>query len=160
MSMRTPTVYIETSVFNFVFADDAPERRRHTLAFFEEIRQGRYVPYTSEYVFRELERAPSPKREKMLALIGEYHVTVLPFSEEAERLADMYVAERIIPARYLTDAHHIAVASVQDLAFIVSFNFQHIVKRNTVLMTEMVNLREGYKRIGIYSPTEVIEHVE
>jgi len=157
--MRTPTVYIETSVFNFVFADDAPEKRRHTLTLFEEIRQGRYEPYTSEYVFRELERAPSPKREDLLALIDEYNVAVLPFSEEVERLAEMYVAEKIIPARHVADAHHIAVASVHDLAFIVSFNFRHIVKRTTILMAEAINLREGYKRIGIFSPTEVIEHV-
>jgi len=160
MSMRTPTVYIETSVFNFVFADDAPEGQRHTLALFEEIRQGRYKPYTSEYVIRELERAASPKREEMLALIDQYNVTILPTSEEAERLARMYVAEGIIPARYVDDSRHIAMASVYGLAFIVSFNFKHIVKRTTVLMTESINLREGYNRIGIYSPTEVIEHVE
>jgi len=29
-----------------------------------------------------------------------------------------------------------------------------------VTMTEAVNLREGYKRIGIFSPTEVIESDE
>jgi len=44
-----------------------------------------------------------------------------------------------------------------DLDVIVSFNFQHIVKRKTVTMTEVVNLREGYKRIGIFSPTDVVE---
>jgi len=160
MNMRTSTVFIETSVFNFVFADDALEKHRHTLALFEEICQGRYIPYTSEYVLRELRRAPSPKREDMIALVAKYNVTVLPPSEEAERLADLYVAEGIIPARYVTDGLHIAMASVHDLAFIVSFNFQHIVKRSTVLATEIVNLREGYRRIGIYSPTEVIENVE
>ena len=160
MSLRIPTVYIETSVFNHVFADDAPEERRHTLALFEEIRQGRYKPYTSDYVVRELERDSTPKRDEMLALIDEYSITNLPTSDEVERLAWMYVAEGIIPSRFIADSRHIAMASVHDLSFIVSFNFKHIVKRKTIEKTEIVNLREGYKRIGIYSPTEVIEHVD
>jgi len=35
--MRTPRIYIETSVFNFYFTDDAPERRENTLRLFEVI---------------------------------------------------------------------------------------------------------------------------
>ncbi|GHU29226.1 hypothetical protein AGMMS50256_13690 [Betaproteobacteria bacterium] len=45
-----------------------------------------------------------------------------------------------------------------SLDFIVSYNFKHIVKRKTVLMTSAINLREGYKQMGIYSPSEVIEN--
>jgi len=29
-----------------------------------------------------------------------------------------------------------------------------------ILMTEVINAREGYNRIGIHSPTEVIDHDE
>jgi hypothetical protein len=42
--------------------------------------------------------------------------------------------------------------------FIVSLNFRHIVKRKTIEETELVNYREGYKRIGIYTPAEVIDY--
>ncbi len=158
--MRIPKIYVETSVFNFVFADDAPEKRQDTLVLFDEIRQGRYVPYTSDTVIRELDRATEPKRTKMLSLIGKYGFTVLPVAPEASLLARRYVAEGVIPQKYATDSIHIAAASVHDLDFIVSFNFKHIVKRKTITMTEAINLREGYKRIGIFSPTEVIENVE
>ena len=160
MGIRVPRVYIETSVFNFVFADDAPEKRDHTLALFEEIRQGQYRPYTSDYVLGELALASEPKRGNMLSLIGEYAVEVLPADEDSKRLADLYVREGVIPARYGNDALHIAAATVHDLDFIVSYNFQHIVKRKTIVMAEAINLRENYRRIGIYSPTEVIEHVD
>ena len=43
---------------------------------------------------------------------------------------------------------------------IVSWNFQHIVKRKTIIMSSLVNNREGYKSIDIYSPSEVIESDE
>ncbi|MDR3304599.1 MAG: hypothetical protein LBS85_01005 [Clostridiales Family XIII bacterium] len=59
--MRTPKVYLETSVFNFVFADDAPDKKADTLKLFEEVRQGKYEPYTSAYVVEELEQANEPK---------------------------------------------------------------------------------------------------
>lgn len=156
--MRQPKVYIETSVFNFVFADDAPDKRDDTLALFEEIRQGKYAPYTSTYVLQELQRAPEPKRSDMVELLGKHGIVILPAGDEAQILAGKYVAEGIVPQKYLTDALHIAVASVNDLDFIVSYNFKHIVKMKTITMTEAVNLKEGYKRIGIYSPTEVIDY--
>ena len=158
--MRVPKVYIETSVFNFVFADDAPDKRRDTIELFEEIRQGKYIPFTSAAVIEELSGAQEPKRGQLLSLVDEYNVTIFPTNAEALRLAGLYVAENVIPQKYLTDGIHIAAATVQDLDFIVSFNFKHIVKRKTITMTEGINLREGYKRIGIFSPTEVIEDVE
>ena len=158
--MRVPKIYLETSVFNFYFADDAPDKRQDTLKLFEEIKAGLYVPYTSAYVLQELIRAEEPKQSQMVSLIGEYEMRFLEQSGIIRILAGQYVSEGIIPAKHLTDALHIATATVNDLDVIVSFNFQHIVKRKTVTMTEVVNLREGYKRIGIFSPTEVIESGE
>ena len=158
--MRIPKIYLETSVFNFYFADDAPDKKKDTLKLFKEIDQGKYEPYTSDYVFIELRRAAEPKQSQMILLTEQYSVTLLEPNLEADRLAQAYVDEGIIPARHFVDAAHIATVTVHDLDFIVSFNFQHIVKRKTVTMTESVNLREGYRRIGIFSPTEVIESDE
>lgn len=156
--MRTPKIYLETSVFNFYFADDAPDKRADTLRLFEEIRQGKYEPYTSDYVVDELSAAQQPKRNQMLALINEFAVVVLPDDEESQRLAGLYVAEGIIPQKYAADALHIASTTVNDLDYIISYNFKHIVKLKTVTLTEVVNMREHYRRIGIYSPTEVVDY--
>ena len=41
---------------------------------------------------------------------------------------------------------------------ILSWNFKHIVKRKTIILTGFVNSKEGYKDIDIYSPLEVIEN--
>ena len=158
--MRVPKIYLETTIFNFYFADDAPDKRQDTLKLFEEIREGKYTPYTSDYALGELQRTSEPKQSQMTNLVEEYGVTVLLADDEAHRLAAIYVDEGIIPAKYLTDATHIAITAVNDIDIIASYNFQHIVKRKTVTMTESVNLREGYRRIGIFSPTEVIESDE
>ena len=39
--MRIPNIYLETTIFNFYFADDAPELRQDTLKLFQEIKEGK-----------------------------------------------------------------------------------------------------------------------
>jgi hypothetical protein len=130
------------------------------LRLFEEIRQGKYDAYTSDYVVQELQAASEPKKGMMIKLIADFEIALLPEDDETTRLARLYVAEGIIPEKYFTDAVHIASTTVNDLDFIVSYNFKHIVKLKTMTMTEIVNLREHYRKIGIYSPTEVVEYDE
>jgi len=155
---RIPSIYLETTIFNFPFADDAPQYRADTLRLFAEIKAGKFKPFTSEYVTRELEAAADPLREDRLRLIKEYGVEVIPANDEAKSLAAAYMKEGIIPPAYATDGFHIAAATVKGLDFIVSLNFRHIVKRKTIEETELINFREGYKKIGIYSPAAVIEY--
>lgn len=130
------------------------------MKLFEEIKEGKYEPYTSEYVTDELEAAPEEKRLKMLRLIEDYRIKLIGTSDEAVALSRMYVSEGVVPQKYVTDALHIAIATIMDMDFIVSLNFRHIVKRKTKLMTEVINVREGYKKTGIFSPAEVIENEE
>jgi predicted nucleic acid-binding protein len=158
--MRVPTIYLETTIFNFPFADDAPQYKVDTLRLFAEIKAGKFKPFTSEYVKQELEAATDLRREDRLRLIEEYEIEVISASDEVGRLADVYVEAGIIPKKFVTDALHIAAATVIGLDFIVSLNFKHIVKRKTIEEAELINFREGYKRIGIYSPAEVIDHDE
>jgi hypothetical protein len=156
--MRTPTIYLETTMFNFPFADDAPQYRADTLQLFEEIRTGNFKAFTSEYVIHELEDAVDSLREKRIQLIAEYAIEVIPASDDVKNLALTYIEKGIIPPSYSTDSFHIVAATVRGLDFIISLNFRHIVKRKTIEATERINVREGYKKIGIYSPSEVMDH--
>jgi len=157
--MRVPRVYLETTIFNFIFADDAPDKKADTLKLFEEIKEGRYEPHTSFVVIDEINKtANTQKRESMLSLINEYDIGVLEDDAEFDVLADTYVRENIIPLKYRDDALHIAVAAITEMHVILSWNFQHIVKRKTRNMVNAVNLREGFRTIEICSPKEVIEY--
>jgi len=151
-----PKIYLETTLFNFYFDTDR-EAHADTLKLFEEIAAGKYEAFTSRYVIDELGNAVSPKREKMLGIILEYDIPILEPNDDAAKLAEIYVAEKVIPHRYRTDGLHIAIASVNDLDIIVSMNFQHIVKRKTIKMTGHINTMNGYRAIEIYSPMEVVD---
>ena len=149
---RIPSIYLETTIFNFPFADDAPQYQADTLRLFAEIKAGKFKPFTSEYVTLELDSTKDAgKLERMKALVADYGITVIPVSEEAERLAGVYVKAGIIPERYEPDALHIATATVHGLDYIISLNFRHIVKHKTIFETEVINTREGFKRVFIHT---------
>jgi predicted nucleic acid-binding protein len=158
--MRKPKIYLETTMFNYYFDTDR-DGHADTVRLFKEIQAGRYEAYTSLYVIDELEETKDErKRSSMIALIGEYGITVIPGDDEAQRLAAVYIGAGIIPATKSYDSLHIAIASINDLDYIFSFNFQHINRIKTKTMTGAINVGEGYKPVTIATPGEVVEHGE
>jgi predicted nucleic acid-binding protein len=153
--MHKPKVYLETTMFNY-FVDETKEDNPVTVAFFETIRLGQYDGYTSTYAVEEMENAAEPKRTDMLALIDKYKITVLDASEEADRLAGIYIKNGIIPEKKNIDALHIAIATVHDIGIILSYNFKHINKLKTKTMVPAINQSEGYLPVIITQPKEVI----
>jgi len=156
--MRVSKIYLETTLFNYYFEEDRGVSHESTVALFKEIATGKYDAFTSLAVIDELKQTTGQKRELMLDLLTKYTVTILEYSDEASLLADIYVAEGVIPLKYRTDALHIALATVYGLDMIISLNFHHIVKRKTKVATESINLINGYHPIEIFNPMEVIEH--
>ncbi|ODS38757.1 MAG: hypothetical protein A7316_07140 [Candidatus Altiarchaeales archaeon WOR_SM1_86-2] len=156
--MRKLKLYLETTVWNFVFADDAPEKRDATLKFFEEIGLGKYEIFISDLVFGEIDDADPEARERLTDLINKYNPVELKNNHEIRSLSEKYMAEKIIPEKFKRDATHIAFAVVNDLNAIVSWNLKHIVKLKTRVKTNAINLAEGYRDIEICTPEEVIEN--
>ena len=155
-----PKIYLETSAINFFYADDAPDKRDDTVILFNEIRSGKWEAYTSFTVIDEINNASEETASKLLTLIREHDISVLPPHDEIHPLADIYVNEGVIPLKYRDDAVHIATASVHGMDIIISWNFKHIVKRKTTLMANFINLRKNYRQISIHSPSEVIDYDE
>ena len=56
----------------------------------------------------------------------------------------------------LSDAEHIAVATVANVDIVVSWNFKHIVHFEKTGGYEGVNTLHGYRSPRIYSPREVV----
>lgn len=151
-------LYFDTSVFNFVFADDAPDKKTITLKLIEDVKTSKYDVYISTVVLREIREAQQEKAEKLMSLINNVQPFELEFDSECYELAYEYIKREIIPIKYEDDAFHIAVASVNDLDAIISWNFKHIVKLKTKKEVSGINLLMGYKEIEIYSPMEVVDN--
>ena len=160
--MDVPKIYLETTIFSFYYGSEiTPEYKRYkadSRGVFDLIKAGKYEAFTSPLATDELTDEPDKeKRSKMLALITEYGIKVLSLTEETQRLTELYIREEVVSPAWETDAAHIAMTAANGLDFIVSLNFTHIVRPWTVERVRRVNFREGYKPIGIYKPSEVLE---
>lgn len=154
--MQAPRFYLDTSVLNFAFETDAVEHRDASLAFLAEVRSGSIEAYISDVVLREVSRAPTVRRAQLRRLIDGIQPQILELTDLAQELAEKYVAEGVIPRRYVDDARHIAVAVVNGLDCVVSWNFRHLVRPATRRRVNAVNRLLGYPEIDIVSPEEVL----
>jgi hypothetical protein len=93
----------------------------------------------------------------MLALIEKYNLTSFDISEESDRIGDLYLENGVIPFKYRIDAAHIAIASIYGLDCVVSYNFEHINRVRTKLLTERINVEEGYRGVIICTAKEILE---
>ena len=103
-------LYIETSVPNMLFHDDAPDSRRMTEEFFQWARVCSDEFYTSAVTEEEIGRAPTALREKLLSALRAIQPQLLSINAEARGLAQLYLREAILPPKFSDDALHVAVA--------------------------------------------------
>jgi predicted nucleic acid-binding protein len=95
--MRKLKLYIETSVWNFFFAEDAPEKMEITKNFFASLKEGASEIFVSDVVLREIANAPEPKRTALAKLIEECAPAMLDVAPEAEDLAELYLDRGAVP---------------------------------------------------------------
>jgi hypothetical protein len=160
--MDVPKIYLETTMFSFYHEERGrpgyQELKNQTRKIFDLIKAGKYEAYTSPFAIGEIANETNPeKRKKMAALVSEYGIKLLEESENMRRLLELYLDEGVVPKSEPIDAAHIAITTVSGLDFVVSLNFEHIVRPWTIERVRRINLREGFKPIGIYKPAEVLE---
>ena len=154
--MRKLKLYIDTSVWNFFFADDAPEKRDVTKEFFALVQQGRYEIFISAVVVKEINDAPEPKKDQLGELIKTCPITELEITEEADELAKSYMNRGIVPEKKEDDALHVAIATVAEMDALVTWNFQHLANLRKAELFHSVSLEKGYfKKLEIVTPMEV-----
>jgi predicted nucleic acid-binding protein len=146
-------LYADTSVFGGCFDDEFSEDSR---ALFEEIKRGKYVLVVSAETIRELDLAPVEVQNLLSGLPLRYVERMRPLPEIRE-LRDAYLRANVVGPASLSDAEHIASASVGGVDLIVSWNFKHIVHFEKIRGYHAINLLNGYNAIPIHSPKEVVE---
>ena len=88
--MKKLSLYLETSVWNFIYADDAPEKRDATKLLFKEIREGKFDIYISDLVSVEIGNTKGPKKHHLEELIREYAPIQLFEDDKVKQLSMAY----------------------------------------------------------------------
>jgi hypothetical protein len=156
--MKKLRIYLDTSVVNFLFAEDAPDFRRVTEDFFGKHAR-KYELYTSDVLLVEISSDPKPEhRQKLFEVLQQHPIAVLPTDRrlEVERLVELYLAHRVIPASQRDDAFHVAYATVFGMDILLSWNFKHLANVRREKLIAEVNQTAGYPALlRLLSPLEV-----
>jgi predicted nucleic acid-binding protein len=152
-------VYIETTVVSY-FAS-RPSRDIIVAGHQETTRDlwpdltVKYETYISAIVYEEAGKGDLDQVKMRLAAIEAF--PMLDIDEEARFLAERIIAGRGIPAEYPEDALHIAVAAVNGIDVLVTWNFAHLNNPFTRRAVRSIVEREGYLCPEICSPQELLE---
>lgn len=111
--------------------------------------------HVSEITIAEIERIPNTTiRAQMRALMTQFRV--LTSTDEIAGLAMEYISKGAIPKSHPEDAYHIAVAVINGIDYLLSWNFKHIVRLKTRQIVGTVNSIKGLPQITILTPGEML----
>lgn len=147
-------IYIDTSVIGGFFDK---EFREVTHALFSRLINKDVIFAISDLLELELIDAP----EKVRNLLHNYPSRCferITITEEALKLADHYIIEKVVGKSSLADCRHIALATINKVDVLASWNFKHIVNLERIKGYNSVNLRLGYQMIEIRSPKDLLKY--
>jgi len=150
---RKMGVYLDTSVISALFDERNPERKSLTEAFFKEIVN--FETFISEITVVEIERTSDTElMSKMKGAVLDF--SMLSLTDDVEWLANQYIHYGAVPENYSEDAYHIAIAIINEVDYLLSWNFKHIVRRKTRDIVRMVNTLNNLRQIEIMTPAELL----
>jgi len=150
--MKIPTLYLDTSVVGGYFDD---EFKTATQELFRQADLGLYKIFGSVVTEGEIQNAPSEVQKFFASAFADAE-QILSLTPEAETLAQAYLKTGVVSAKYADDARHVAVATVEQIELIVSWNFKHLANYQRETAFNAVNLLQGYRPVRILTPLELI----
>ena len=148
-------IYIDTSVIGGVFDT---EFSVYSKKLFKEFELGLYLPVISQSTKLEIEGAPAQVKEFFEE--HESSFEMIETTPEALTLSTYYMHEGKLGQKQKVDSLHIAIATVNRIDVLASWNFKHIVNLNKIVLFNAVNMKNGYPTIEIRSPRELIHEQE
>ena len=149
-----PRIYIDTSVVGGYFDEEFSEP---TKKLFERLENKEIIFVISDLLELELIGAPQNVRELLYNYSADKFERI-NLTEDAIQLADTYITEKVIGKTSLEDCRHIALATINKVDVLASWNFKHIVNLDRIKGYNSVNYRFGYPMIEIRSPKDLVNY--
>jgi len=152
-------VYIETTVVSYFTA--RPSRDIIIAGHQEATRElwplltSKYEAFISAIVYQEAEKGDARQAQSRLAAIEQF--PMIGIDDEAKSLAEKILLGKAIPADYPEDALHIAVAAVNAVDILITWNFAHLNNPFIRRMVRRIVEEAGYVYPEICSPEELLE---
>lgn len=156
------TAYIETTIPSYYTARNArsilqASRQLVTQEWWDGGCSG-FELVTSTETLNEAGEGDSAMAAERLAMLRD--LRLLPVIDDAAKLARLLVSAGLVPAIAAPDAVHIALASVHQIDFLVTWNFKHIANPHIRERLRAKINDSGYRMPVMCSPEELLNDNE
>jgi len=152
--MKQQRIYIDTSIVGGFFDT---KFEKETKLLFKRLENKEIIFVVSDLLREELKNAPEWVRN-LLDNYDENSLEKVVLTEEAKELAEKYIVESVVGKTSLDDCRHIALATINKVDVLVSWNFRHIVNLTRIKGYNAVNLKNGYFTLEIRNPKDLIDY--
>ena len=152
------SVYLETTVVGHIAGRLHPAaavlaRQQVTRQWWETAAK-RYELFVSELVLAECgDGDPDAAKERLEVVDG---IDILRATDDANNLAAALIAAKAVPASEPRDALHIALAAVNGIDYLVTWNFKHIMNPSTIHLIDNVCRDAGIETATICTPEQLL----
>ncbi|RLA08497.1 MAG: hypothetical protein DRQ51_02455 [Gammaproteobacteria bacterium] len=151
------SVYLESSVISYISSNPSRDlivsaRQIITMDWWTNHKK-EYNIFVSELTIKEISLGSDAQSKKRLSLIEG--VEVLETTENAKKLAKILIKNRVVPKTSAEDALHIAISAVQNIDFLLTWNFKHINNANTKEKIKHIIEKNDYNSPILCSPEEL-----
>ena len=157
-----PKVYVETTVVSYLVARPSHNvtlaaRQQATRQLWEEY-SDHFEFIISNVVVGEVRAGDPIAAQRRLEMLTD--LTVLDMSPEANLLAQNLVDTGAVPQALGPDAQHIAIATVNSMEYLISWNYKHIVNETKRNLINEVCRASGFQPTILCTPMELIEEIQ
>lgn len=157
-----PRVYIESTVISYLVArpSDNPilaSRQRASRQLWEDYAD-RFEFVISDIVGNEVRLGDTNAAQRRFEIISS--LRVLEILPEVDMLTQRLLDTGALPRNSVTDAQHIAIATVHGVGYLVSWNHKHIVNEHKREHINHVCQEAGFRPITICTPMELMEGIQ
>ncbi len=157
--MAKESVYLETSLVSYLVArpnrDLIRAARQQLTADWWEIERAKFDLFVSDAVLQEaMAGDPNEATKRMAVLAG---IPLLQITNEAVLLAAQLVRKHALPMKAAQDALHIAIACVNGIDYLLTWNCKHIANAQMRSKIEQTCRSAGFEPPVICTPEEMGE---
>ncbi|MEI7696375.1 MAG: type II toxin-antitoxin system VapC family toxin [Chlorobium sp.] len=150
-------VYLESSVISYLTSRPNRDviiagRQAITLDWWENQRH-QFELRISVLVEEEISKGDSSAAQQRFEKVAD--IESLLISDEAIRIADLLLAEKVVPKGSEEEALHIGIAASQGVDFLLTWNFKHINNAETKNAITRLVESAGYVCPQLCSPEEL-----
>ena len=154
-----PRVYLETTVPSYLTAWPSKELvmagHQQVTREWWELRRQDFDVFVSQFVIDEASAGDPDAARRRLEVLSD--LPLLDPSDDVQPLADELMKGVPLPAKAVADSLHIAIATVNGMQYLLTWNCAHIANAELRVNIEAVCRKFGYQPPVICTPEELLK---